>query len=539
MVNCRQENKREEVQGMYDLIIKNVRLIDGTGAPWRKAELAVKDGFIAAVGKVQGEARTVVDGKDHYLTPGFIDIHSHSDDSVLDCPLNESRILQGVTTEIGGNCGASMAPVPEDPEKRRLLEEYSGPAAYDWRTMGEFLDKVEQARPSVNFGCLTGHGTLRINVMGFSDAKATEEQCAAIRELGEQTMRDGAFGISSGLIYPPGSFADTRELIETAKAVVPYGGIYTTHMRDEGLRLIPSVEEALETARQSGASLEISHHKCTRKAEWQVAVKTSVAMIRRARRQGMDVTCDQYPYNASATSLTSNFPGWAFEGGQEELLKRIRDPEIKEKMRAESDASHLGRWGDICVSYTACEEDGWMAGRSLTEIGERLGMTPFDALCYLILRADGQAGEVNYGMCEEDIEYIMSQPFVMTGSDGQAMSLDHGGKPHPRNYGAFVRVLAHYCRDRALFPLEEGIRKMTAMPAAKLNLPDRGILRPGMRADLVLLDLEKLKDEPTYAQPQQACSGIEKVWVNGVLTAEDGRHTGARAGMVLRKNINC
>ena len=523
---------------MYDLLIRNARLLDGTGSPWYYGDLAVKDGIIAAMGALRGEsARETVDAEGLYLAPGFIDIHSHSDTSILDCRRSESRIFQGVTTEVGGNCGMSVAPVA--PETLDLLRDYMGPMPYDWVDMAQFLDRVEQGGHSANFACLAGHGTLRIAVMGFSDARATQAQCDAMRKLGEQAMAQGAFGISSGLIYPPGSFSDTHELAEVARAVVPFGGLYTTHMRNEGLRLVPSLEEALETARLSGAKLQISHHKCVAKQDWQVSVRTTIAMLQRARRQGVDVFCDQYPYSASATSITSNFPDWGFAGGMEALLDRLRDPETRARLCAESDEGHIGRWGDIYVSDTACAEDAWMIGKNLVEIGQQTGQPPVQALADLVIRARGMADEVNYGMCEEDIETIMAQPFVMPGSDGKAYSLSQPGKPHPRNYGTFVRVLARYCRDRALFPVEEAVRKMTSLPAGRLGLHDRGLLRPGMRADLVLFDLAALDDTPSYDKPQQACRGIERVWVNGVLTAQRGEHTGALAGMTLRKGINC
>lgn len=523
---------------MYDLLIQNARIVDGAGTPWYYGDLAVKDGLIAAIGRLQGQnAHQIVEAAGLTLTPGFIDLHSHSDTTLPNYALGESRLFQGVTTEIGGNCGMSMAPT--QPETLQQLRDYMGPAAYDWQSFDQYLDRMEAQRPSVNFGCLAGHGTLRIAVMGFSDAKATEDQTRAMHRLACSCMEDGAFGVSSGLIYPPGSFADTKELAEVAKAVVPYGGYYCTHMRNEGLNLVPSLEEALETARLSGAPLEISHHKCSRRAEWRVAVKTTIAMIQRARRQGMDVTCDQYPYRASSTSITSNFPGWGFEGGMEALLARLQNPKTRAKLVAESEASHIGRWCDIVVGWTASEQDKWMTGKNLEEIGKTEGRLPAEALADMVIRARGMSDEINYGICEEDIEYIMSQPFVMVGSDGKSYPLDQPGKPHPRNYAAFARVLGHYSRERGLFPLEEAVKKMTSMPANRLGLRDRGLLRPGMRADLVLLDPDSIIDTPSFENPQQACVGIRQVYVNGILSAENGQHTGARAGAVLRKGKNC
>lgn len=519
---------------MYDLLIRNVRVLDGTGAPWYRADVAVENGRIVAVGPLAGcAAEQVLDGEDQYLAPGFIDIHSHSDTALPKHPLSESRILQGVTTEIGGNCGMSAAPVEE--RNLELLRRYMGDMEYSWRSMGQFLDYIEEQQPSVNFGCVAGHGTVRLAVMGFSDQKATPEQMARMKTLLGQCMAEGAFAMSSGLIYPPGCYADTEELAALASVVKPYGGFYMTHMRNEGALLVEATKEALDIARTAGVPLQISHHKCGARPYWQVNVHTTLAMIKQARRQGMDVTCDQYPYRASATSLTSNIPKWAFEGGMDAMLDRLRDPETRAKIHEECERGHLGRWDQIVVSWTTPGKFEWVIGKSVLEIAETMGVTGSEAVFEILLDSEGRASEVNYGICEEDIETIMVNPFVMTGSDGEAMPLTQPGKPHPRNFGTFPRVLAYYCRERKLFPLEEAIRRMTSMPASRLGIPDRGLIRAGMRADLVLFNFEELEDTPNFQNAQQACKGIRRVWVNGVLTAKDGVHTGARAGMVLRK----
>ncbi len=503
---------------MYDLLIQNARIIDGTGAPWFLGDLAVKDGKIAAIGKLSGESRETVDAGGLYLSPGFIDIHSHSDGAILRCPTAESRILQGVTTDVGGNCGSSVAP------------------SETWPSMADYFAAVEKARPSINTATLVGHGTLREAVMGYSREEATPEEIQAMRALAAKAMEQGAFGISTGLIYPPSCYSTTEELVQVVNAVKPYGGYYATHMRNESYDVVKSVEEALHVAREADVRLQISHHKVTHKPHWQVSCKTTVAMIQRARRQGLDVCCDQYPYRASATSMSSNVPSWAFEGGVEAMLARLRDPETRAVLREQSNASHLGRWGDIYVAYVHTEKNQWMVGKSITEIAEKLGeKDPADTCFDIVLEENDHVGEINFGMCEEDIEYIMTQPFVMPGSDGSAKPLTAPGKPHPRNYATFVRVLAHYCRDRGLFPLETAVQKMTSLPASRIGLSDRGVLKEGLWADLVLFDPEELRDDPDFLFPQQACSGISRVYVNGMLTALDGKHTGARAGQVLRR----
>ena len=521
---------------MYDLIIKNVRIIDGTSAPWFRGWLAVQGDTIARVGTGKPEqAKEVVDGGDNYLSPGFIDIHSHSDTSLPSYPGAESRILQGITTEIGGDCGLSVAPVSQDPERKRQLRDYMGEMDYSWGTFGEYLDRIEELSVSVNFGTAVGHGTIRLAAMGFENRKASEAEMDTMKGLLRQALSDGAFSMSSGLIYPPGCYADMDELAELCKELIPYGAFYETHMRDEGEKVVEAVQEALEIARRSGVPLQIAHHKVIRKSVWQVHCKTTIALVDQARRQGLDVKLDQYPYRASATTLDSNAPLWAFEGGVEALLARLQNPETRKQINFEANESHKGRWGDIYIPYVASEKNQWTVGKSITEIAAIRGVDPADACFDLIVEERCRVGEVNYGMCEEDIEYIMKQPYTMIGSDGNAVSMEYPGLPHPRWFGTFPRVISRYCRERKLFPLETAVFKMTGLPANRLGLSERGLIREGMKADLVLFDFGEIEDTPTYQDPKRPCRGIKRVYVNGVLTAIEGTHTGARAGQVLRK----
>lgn len=526
---------------MLDTIIQNVRVIDGTNAPWYRADIGIKDGKISKIGTINVEnsdgnasAAEVIDGQDLYAAPGFIDIHSHSDTSLMVYPQAESRILQGITSEIGGNCGLSAAPVSYDEEKKEMLRAYVGDLSYDWHSVGEFLDMMSRVPISVNFGTEVGHGSLRIAAMGFENRKATASEMEQMRALLRQSLADGAFAMSSGLIYPPGCYADKDELIALCAELPAYHAFYATHMREEGLQITESVREAIEICARSGAPLQISHHKVTKKDAWQVHCKTTIALIEQARRNGLDVKADQYPYRASSTTLDSNLPSWAFEGGMEALFTRIKDPACRERMRHESNASHVGRWGDIYVGYVESEKNRRIVGKSMTEIAEILGVDPAEAVMNLVLEEKGRIDEVNFGMCEEDIEYIMKQPYVMIGSDGKAVSLSYEGRPHPRWFGTFPRIISHYSRKRNLFPLETAVFKMTGLPASRLGLQDRGLLREGMWADIVLFDAETIEDTPTYENPIRACNGIYRVYVNGVLTAENGRHTGASAGMILR-----
>lgn len=524
---------------MYDVLIRNCRIIDGSGSPWYRGCVAIKDGRIAKVfracPKETQEAERMVDGEDCYLAPGFIDIHSHSDTSLLKYPLAESRVLQGVTTEIGGNCGMSAAPVSSDPKKKEALRAYIGDMDYDWNSLGEFLNRIETKGTGVNFGTAVGHGTVRIAVMGFDNRKAEPEEMAAMKKLLQEAIRDGAFAMSSGLIYPPGCYADTDELAELSSVLPEEGAFYMTHMREEGIDVVKSVKEAIEICRRSGAPLQISHHKVTYKDGWETLCKETTALIEEARTAGLDVTADQYPYCASSTTLDSNIPEWAFEGGMEALFARLENPEIREQLKKESNESHKGRWGNIYVGCVESEKNRWTVGKSIEEIAEIEGKDPADVCFDLVLEERSRVDEFNFGMCEADVEYIMKKPYIMTGSDGKSVSFDYPGKPHPRFFGTFPRVLSHYCRDRKLFPLETAVGKMTAMPAARLGISDRGFIKEGMWADLVLFDFDRLQDTPDFDNPKQCCAGIKQVYVNGVLTAENGRHTGALAGKVLRK----
>ncbi len=523
----------------YDFVLKNCRLIDGTGSPWKKADVGVKDGKIAFVGKAGDEISSdeIKDCEGLYLAPGFIDIHSHSDTTILDNPTADSRILQGVTTELGGDCGISAAPVSHISERRKLVKDYVGDLDYTWNTVGEFLDTVEKAHPSVNFATAVGHGTIRIEAMGFDDREPTEDEMEEMKNILRKALEDGAFCLSSGLIYPPGVFSKTDEMAELCTVLKEYGAFYETHMRNEGNKVVEAVAEAIDVAKRAGIPLQICHHKVLQEQNWGKC-RITTEMIEKAREEGIDVQCDQYPYRASATSLDSNAPNWTFDGGVEALLKRLKDPETRQRINAEAEESHRGRWDKIFVSSTASREYAWTVGKNIAEIAEIRGVSCADACFDIIVDSEDRAGEINYGMCEEDIEYIMKKPYVMTGSDGQSLSLDFDGIPHPRNYGTFPRVISHYARDRKLFTVEEAVKKMTAMPASRLGLKDRGLIKEGFRADLVLFDLEELEDTPTFEKPKAACRGIKQVYVNGVLTAKDGVHTGARAGEVLRRNIN-
>lgn len=525
---------------MYDLLIRQARVVDGTGSPWFAADVAVTEGKIVAVApNLGGDAKEVVDGANMMLTPGFIDIHSHSDFQLPIDGCADSRLLQGVTTEIGGNCGLSPAPVL--PESIDMLKKYAGflsqELAYDWQSLGEYLDRVAAAKPAVNFGTLVGHGTLRVAAMGFADRKPTEAELTLMQRLLTESMEQGAFGVSSGLIYPPGCYADTDELAEVAKVIAPYGGFYETHMRDEGDGILGSIEESAEVGRRAGVPVQIAHHKVVGRFNWGKGVK-SQQRIADFRAEGLDIVCDQYPYTAASTTITTIFPHWAHEGGVDGLLSRLQDSETRGRLRQavlEDMEQTARKWDDILIASLNCPENKHLEGKTVAQAAQEAGQDACEFAFDLVIAERAAISVVTFGMDEEDVKTIMKHPLTMIGSDGSATAIEGPGKPHPRTFGTFVRVLSKYALQEGLFSFEEGVRKMTSLPASRARLHDRGLIRPGYWADLVLIDTNKLEERTSYADPRQAPAGIEKVWVNGELAVNDNKITGVRAGQVLRR----
>lgn len=519
---------------MYDLLIKGARVVDGTGAPFFWGDLGVARGRIAGVGRLDGKARRVVRARGLVLAPGFIDIHSHSDIAYLVNPLGESKVRQGVTTEVIGQCGFSLAPVagPAVKEIERKLSEYG--LELSWRGMGEYLERLREARPAVNLAPVAGHGTVRGSVLGYEPRPPTGEELDGMCRLLREALAEGAFGLSTGLIYPPGSFARTEELIALARELVPLGGIYFTHLRNEGGRLFEAIEEAVRIGEEAGVPVHIAHLKAGGEGNWGKG-EEALSRVLQARARGVDVTCDQYPYTASSTGLVSILPDWAQAGGSEELLARLQDPGYRARLAA---GCVVSDWERILISSVKTEANKRWEGNSLAEIARGRGKTPLEAALDLLVEEELQVDMIRFGLSEEDVRTIMRHPWVMVGSDGSALA-PYGplgrGKPHPRNYGTFPRVLGHYVREEGVLELEAAVHKMTGLPAWRLGLWARGLLRPGFWADLVLFDPEGIRDLATYTDPHRYPEGIELVVVNGVVTVEAGEHTGARAGQVLAR----
>ena len=526
---------------MYDLIIENGRIVDGTGNPWYLADIAVQDGRIVQIGRLQGQSAVRrIDAKGLVVAPGFIDMHCHSDALLFVKPREEGKILQGVTTETIGNCGMSATPVSD--QNLELLKKYTNsifasiPLAWDWHGYGEFLDKVETQGCITNIASLVGHGTVRIAVMGFENREPDARELTEMKQLVGTAIDEGAFGMSSGLIYPPGLFSKTAEMVELCKVVAAKGGIYTTHMRGETDNVLDSVQESIDVGEQSGVSVEISHHKTAGKDNWGKS-RLTLSMVEQARKRGVDITCDVYPYVAASTMLGALLPPWVHEGGIDRLLDRLQIAENRERIKAEMVNGVAGwenyvkaaGWDNIIIA--SCPGNTDYEGKSITDIGKLRNIESAEAVFELMVEEKADVLMVVFMMCEEDVTYIIQHPDVMVASD----AIPSPGKPHPRYYGTFPRVLGKYMRKDHAITLPEAIRKISSMPAQKLGLRDRGLLKEGMYADITIFDEDVVEDKATFMNPQQYATGIEYVIVNGQVAVENGMYSGMLAGKVLRK----
>jgi N-acyl-D-amino-acid deacylase len=522
---------------MYDLLIKGGKVLDGSGAPWFRADVAVVGDRIAAVGDLgDAAAAETFQADGQCVAPGFIDIHSHSDTAILVNPRAESKIRQGVTTEVIGQCGSSAAPIAGK------ARDYAGAMAKEygieinWDSMAGYIREVTRRGVAVNVVPVVGHNPVRIAVMGYERRAPSAQELEAMCGLVEQACREGARAFSSGLIYPPSAYSGSDEVVALCAAAARYGAIYMTHMRNEGEGLLDSIQETIDVARRAGIPAQISHHKAVGKENWG-KVRESLAMLEDARRAGVDVTCDQYPYTASSTGLSSVIPQWAHEGGPVKMLQRIADPADGARIRREMEEAALrrGGWDDLLIASTAVPELKQWEGKTVTEIAAARGVDPITAIFDLLL-AGKYVGQIRFGMSEEDVKTVMRHPLVMVGSDGSCLA-DYGplsaGKPHPRNYGTFVRVLGKYVREENNLTLEEAVRKMTSLPAARMKLGDRGLLRPWLAADITVFDPDTVGERATYIDPHQYAQGIGLVVVNGRVAVQNGEHTGQLAGRML------
>jgi len=537
---------------VYDVLVKNSRLIDGAGNPWFKADVAIEGERIAKVGRLaSAEAGRVIDASGHIVCPGFIDIHNHSDTTILIYPGCESMIMQGVTTLVLGQCGSSAAPIVDID---RQLGPIPAGVTPNWRSFDEYLRSIEKHGVSANIASLVGHSTVRRGVMGMEARLATESELDDMKALVAESMEGGAFGISTGLGYTPGSWSDTNEIIELCKVVAKYGGYYATHIRWQGWKERLAVKEAIEIGKKAGIPVQISHME-THYPEYGKE-KWYLRMIEEARAEGHDITTDIPPYLWGATGLRTMIPEKYHEGGQEKMAKRLRDPQIRKQILNDVDEEVRimpprslgadGEWDKLVVTRSENKE---FLGKTFAEIAKMRGQEPWDMVFDLLIQR-GPQGLIGQYHFEDDIRILVKHHLSMIESDGSAVApygpLGKGvSHPHPRCYGVFPMTFRKYVRGETrdempqelgakILTWEEAVRKMTSLPAQRLGLSDRGLVKAGMRADLAVFNPKTITDKATYVDPHQYAEGILYVLVNGQIVVDDGEHTGALPGKALR-----
>lgn len=501
----------------YDLVIKNGRVLDGSGNPWFRADLGIRGQRVAAIRDRidSGQAAKVIEAEGLVVAPGFIDIHTHADRDLLDIPGCENYVSQGVTTLIGGNCGGHDFP---------LVELFAG---------------IEKKGIACNFASLAGHNTIRRQVMGMKMEAPTAEEMARMKDLLRQEMRAGAIGLSTGLAYLPGTYSRTEELVELASVVAESGGFYASHLRNQGKRITEAIEEAITVGEKNGIPVQVSHIKLADEDVWNQLERITIP-VEAARARGVEVTLDQYPYTATSSGFTSSLPQDVFEGGREKFLERLQNPEVYARVKQAVIRNRLTSNRGIdkleTIYVASSRKFPGYEGKNLKQILELQGKPATvenGADLIIDLVKEGDVSAIFFQMDEKDVEELMKLPYVMIGSDG-GLQVVGQGSPHPRSYGTFTRVLGEYVRERKIIGLEEAIRKMTSLPAQTMRLKDRGMIREGYYADLTIFDPTEVKDAATFAEPHRHSRGIIYVLVNGRPVLEKGNFTGQRPGMIIR-----
>jgi N-acyl-D-aspartate/D-glutamate deacylase len=528
---------------VFDIVIENGLMVDGTGAAGRRADVGISGAQIAAIGDLaRAPAGRRLDAAGSVVAPGFVDIHTHSELSLLADGRAESTIRQGVTTQATGNCGLTPAPV-RDAVREQVRGTMIGPAhgSWTWNTFAEFLGELRAVPKATHVASLVGHGAIRACAMGFANREPTPDELADMRGCTAEAMEAGAFGMSTGLVYPPGVYCETEELVEVSKVVASYGGIYATHMRGEASTVVESVRESLRIGREATLPVEISHHKAAGRDNWG-KVHITYRLIEEASRTH-DVTYDIYPYTAGSANLSQLVPPWAHEGGPRTMLDRFGNPTLRAKILRNIVHGAPGwnnffrfDWEDIRLAYVHADRHRWMQGSSVAEAARRLGRDPGELVLDVILADDNRTMMVNFVMADEDVEFLLPQPESIIGSDGWSTTPGGptgGGHPHPRCYGTFPRVLARYVREKRVLSLEHAVHKMTGKPARKLRLDRRGELREGYFADVVVFDPTTIRDRATFEEPHQFAEGIHWVIVDGHVTLDRGVLSERLVGRVL------
>jgi len=545
---------------MYSLVIKNVRVVDGLGNPWYSADVGIQGEKIAHIGQIEAkEARKIIDGNRMVLAPGFIDMHSHSEMIFLSekqSKLLEGRIRQGITTEIMGNCGISVSPIRDElkPDMEKSVGWMTPESVpWNWNSMAEFLDLIEKKGVAVNVGTLTGHGAIRAYVKGFSSGLMSPEETRKMKEILSRTFEEGSFGLSSGLIYAPGMFADTDEFIELGKVVAKYNRILTSHVRGSSETDIDAEKEVIHIGEKAGCRVHRSHYEAFGKENWH-KIEITLKLDEEARQKGIDFAFDMFPYTAAMTVMIAIYPPWALDGGWPQFLRRVQDPGTRRKIEQDIETVvpswptwvpgswphnlvKAAGWKNIYIGYVPSEKNKHYEGLNLIELGEKMRKSPFEAITDLMIEEKGAISQLIFGVSgdrenEEPIKTIIRHPLGGYATD----AVDIGrGKPHPAAYGMYPRLLGRYVREEKLVTLEDAIRRMTSFPANRLGIKDRGMIVEGYVADLVLFDPDRIRDKSTYENPRQFPEGIHQVIVNGQLLLENGEIKKIRPGKVLRK----
>jgi N-acyl-D-amino-acid deacylase len=529
----------------YDVLIRGGRVYDGTGRPPTQANVAIRADRIAAIGVPDGaRAARVVDATGLAVAPGFINMLSWSDETLLVDGRSQGEIRQGVTLEVFGE-GSSMGPLNARMKEEQVSSQGDLKYPVTWTTLGEYLTHLETQGISPNVASFVGATTVRVNVLGYADREPTADELAQMKELVRQGMREGALGVGSSLIYAPAFYAKTPELIELCRAAAEFGGMYISHMRSEGARLLEAIDELITIAREAKVPAEIYHLKAAGKDNWS-KMGPAIEKIEAARREGLRITADMYTYPAGATGLNATMPPWAQEGGYDEWVKRMKDPATRKRIRQEM-VTPTDQWENF---FTGAGPDGILlvgfknealkplTGKTLSEVARMRKTTPEETAMDLVIEDGSRVDAVYFLMSEENLKAQLALPWVSLGSDAGSMAPEGPfllSNPHPRAYGNFARWLGRYVRDEKLVPLEEGIRRLSALPAENLGLKDRGRIAEGLVADIVIFDPAKIQDHATFEKPHQYATGMVHVLVNGVPVLANGEHTGAKPGKFVKR----
>jgi N-acyl-D-amino-acid deacylase len=504
---------------------------------FKKADIAVEGGRIKAVGDLSSiKAENIIDAEGLHIAPGFIDTHAHSEFTLLADGRAQAKISQGVTTEINGNCGLSAAPLYGQALERREDELNALGIKERWNTFEEYFDILSRRGIALNFATLAGHNNIRASVTGYSDLSPSKDAMIKMASLLREAMASGAKGLSTGLIYPPGCYADRREIIELAEIATKYSGIYTTHMRDEGDKLLEALDEVLDIAGNAKIHAHISHLKTSGEKNWN-KLREVYELIEKAHKSGIAVTCDRYPYTASSTELDALLPLWVYEGGHKEELRRIKNEQARLVSEISISFPEASSWEKVRISSVSSDRNKWMEGKNILDISISMNKTPIETLFHILSEVDLNAGAIFFFMSDDNLRSILQRPYTMIGSDSSARSFDGVtayGKPHPRSFGTFPKVLRKYVKEEKVLTLSEALYKMTVLPAETFRLKERGNLKEGYFADIVIFDPDKVADLADFDNPFRKADGIYHVFVNGTPVMLNKEFTGALPGRIIR-----